>query len=289
MCSGVRRAFFWPPRPRRPRPCHRAPARLHRDDRGLVEDDSARLDVNQGIGGPRSIERSLEKWPRRRFSMKWVSFSRGMGYAVAARIDRRARRGRATCTTFPAAARVLYYFDSSSTPEMMPNRTTPPTLRRQLSISWRRTMFPTALSSTAIAMVEPGVGNLVPRPHCSPRPPEAWHMNTGFFIRALSWRAPCLAERYSEHARPQRRLFHDEVVGAGEGGGVRVGQILTEQHHVPRILGDSHRRGKGRIRGIFESQPRGADADRARRKVGLEPAWVNECPVCGAPNCANEL
>ena len=24
-------------------------------------------------------------------------------------------------------------------------------------------------------------------------------------------------------------------------------------------------------------------------KVGLEPAWVNECAVCDAPNCAKEL
>ena len=24
-------------------------------------------------------------------------------------------------------------------------------------------------------------------------------------------------------------------------------------------------------------------------KVGLEPAWVNECPLCDTPNCAKEL
>src|ERR1022692_3290573 len=52
-----------------------------------------------------------------------------------------------------------------------------------------------------------------------------------------------VAEGYSEHARSKRRLFHDEIVSAGEGGCVRVGQILTVQHRVPGIFGDSDRSG----------------------------------------------
>jgi len=78
-----------------------------------------------------------------------------------------------------------------------------------------------------------------------------------------------VAEGYSEHARSKRRLLHDELVGAGEGGCVRVAQILTVQHRVPRILGDSDRSREARIRGILESQPRGADVARAREgRVG---------------------
>src|ERR1700722_1088822 len=73
-----------------------------------------------------------------------------------------------------------------------------------------------------------------------------------------------VAEGYSEHARSQRRLFHDEIVGAGEGGCMRIGQILAVQRRVPEILGDSDRSRKARIRGILESQTRGADVARAR-------------------------
>src|SRR5579863_6715422 len=45
--------------------------------------------------------------------------------------------------------------DSSSTTEMMPDRTMPPTLRRQPSTSWRLNDLCTVLPFTAIEIIEP--------------------------------------------------------------------------------------------------------------------------------------
>ena len=76
-----------------------------------------------------------------------------------------------------------------------------------------------------------------------------------------------VAKRHADDPRPQRGFRDDELVGAGEGAGMRIAQVFSERIHDPGVLRDTERGVEGRVRGILEPQP-------PRRDAGHIDRWI---------------
>src|ERR1700722_5768891 len=68
-----------------------------------------------------------------------------------------------------------------------------------------------------------------------------------------------ITEGDGEDSRPKRGLLDYELIGAREGGGMGIGEILTGKRHSPRVLRNAGGRIDGRVGGILEPQSAGAD------------------------------
>src|SRR5207253_5011397 len=68
-----------------------------------------------------------------------------------------------------------------------------------------------------------------------------------------------VAERSSQHPRPQRRLRDDELIGAGKYAGARSAQADGGEVQTPRVRRDAEGGVVDRVRGVLEPSPGVAD------------------------------
>src|ERR1700728_2068031 len=75
-----------------------------------------------------------------------------------------------------------------------------------------------------------------------------------------------ITEADGEDARPQRGLLDYELIGAGEGGRMGIGQVFTGNRHSPGVLRNARGRIDGRVGGILEPQSAGTDGSSLRNR-----------------------
>src|ERR1700704_1862252 len=76
-------------------------------------------------------------------------------------------------------------------------------------------------------------------------------------VRGACRQSELQTEFQAKDARTQRHFGLDVLTGGRVRAGVRVGEVLAVDHHVPRILRDAERRVKGIVGRLRVAQPRG--------------------------------